>query len=122
MTPRTRSRATLRPTAGNGDLDAFVRDLQEPSARLLTVNDAGTATANGQSDPVVISADGRFAAFITTAGDLGPTDTNGLIDLYLSDLQSGTLQLISVNAAGRMRETANRVRPRSARMVASCCS
>ncbi|HEX5399324.1 MAG TPA: hypothetical protein VFY06_09775, partial [Verrucomicrobiae bacterium] len=44
------------------------------------------------------SSDGRFITFVSSA-PLVPNDTNGLNDVYLCDLDSGTLTLVSVNAA-----------------------
>jgi Tol biopolymer transport system component len=43
------------------------------------------------------SADGRFFAFVT-ATNADPTDNNGTNDVYLCDLSSNTLTLVSVNA------------------------
>ncbi|HXR05241.1 MAG TPA: hypothetical protein VN836_11090 [Verrucomicrobiae bacterium] len=45
------------------------------------------------------SSDGRFVVFVT-ATNLVPGDTNGTNDVYLCDLQTGTLTLISVNFTG----------------------
>ena len=44
------------------------------------------------------SSDGRFVVFVSRA-PLLPNDTNGTNDVYLCDLQSGTLTLVSINAA-----------------------
>ena len=44
------------------------------------------------------SGDGRFFTFVSSAG-LVPNDTNGMNDVYLCDLQSGLLTLVSINAA-----------------------
>lgn len=44
------------------------------------------------------SSDGRFFAFVT-ATNADPTDANGTNDVYLCDLSSNTLTLVSVNAA-----------------------
>ena len=44
------------------------------------------------------SSDGRFFAFVT-ATNADPRDTNGTNDIYLCDLSSNTLTLVSVNAA-----------------------
>jgi Tol biopolymer transport system component len=84
----------------NGGPDGFVRDLQQPRAALVTVNAAGTAAANGFTSLITPTADGRSAVFVTKAADLGPADGNTHDDIYLRDLQTGAVQLISVNAAG----------------------
>ena len=73
---------------------------------LVSINAAGTDTGNddsglaSSSDVQLVSADGRFIAFDSRAGDLGPTDTNGVSDAYVRDLQSGTTTLVSINVDG----------------------
>ena len=47
------------------------------------------------------SADGRYMTFVTEASNLGPNDTNGLPDLYLKDMLTGEVELISGAAAGK---------------------
>jgi Tol biopolymer transport system component len=44
------------------------------------------------------SSDGRFFTFVTTVGAV-PIDTNGINDVYLYDLLTNSLTLVSVNAA-----------------------
>jgi Tol biopolymer transport system component len=57
---------------------------------------------NGNFAPITNSSswstDGRFLSFVSSSG-LVPNDTNGLNDVYLCDLQSGLLTLVSINAA-----------------------
>ena len=54
----------------NGHSDIFVRDLQSGTTTLVSVNQAGTASGNGFSENPLISADGRFVAFVSEASDL----------------------------------------------------
>jgi Bacterial TSP3 repeat/WD40-like Beta Propeller Repeat len=49
--------------------------------------------------PAVWSADERYIAFVTAAAAT-PNDTNAANDVYLCDLQTGTVTLISANYAG----------------------
>ncbi len=67
------------------------------------------ATANGASEPVSLSADGRYVVFSSSASDLvaGALDTNELADVYLWDrlsdssiLASHTLDDATVSAFG----------------------
>ena len=81
----------------NGSQDVFVRDLQSGTNVLVSVNSAGTGSANGFSGNPAISADGRFVAFVSDAGDLTPGQTNRADNIYLRDVQSGTTQLVSVS-------------------------
>lgn len=47
-----------------------------------------------ESTDGAISADGRYLAFTTTA-NLAPADSNGFEDIYLKDLEDGTVTLLS---------------------------
>ena len=65
--------------------------------RLVNAGPNGVAT--GGATGVTISADGRFVAFATSAS-LTATDTNGLTDVYVRDLQTNSIVRASVNSAG----------------------
>jgi Tol biopolymer transport system component len=69
---------------------------------LVSVNAHGTDSGAGWSGdgPVSFVGDGTKVLFVSRAGDLGPTDTNGQDDVYIRDLVSGTTSLVSVNEAG----------------------
>jgi Tol biopolymer transport system component len=84
--------------------DVFVRDLQAKTTTLVSANRLGTNGGNNSSGGVVtsahISANGRFVAFPSFASDLVATDTNGVADLFVRDLQTGTTTLVTVNRSG----------------------
>jgi Tol biopolymer transport system component len=80
--------------------DIFVRDLQSGTTTLVSVNKDGTDSGNNRSSVPVISADGRFVAFLSDASDLVAADNNGAGDVFVRDLQSGTTTLVSVNKDG----------------------
>ena len=63
----------------------------------MNTNGAG---GSGDSYHSGVSADGRFAAFSSDAGDLAPGDNNFQRDVFLRDLVSGTTRLVSVNHTG----------------------
>src|SRR5437867_9901852 len=69
----------------NGNSDVFVRDLKAGTTTLISVNSAGTGSGNGSSDSPVISADGRFVAFVSDATDLTANDANGNSDVFVRD-------------------------------------
>lgn len=61
----------------------------------------GNTGANSGCQAVAISPDGRWALFESTATDLvAGTDTNGVGDVFLADLDSGAVVLVSHSAAG----------------------
>ncbi|HEV7860003.1 MAG TPA: Calx-beta domain-containing protein [Pyrinomonadaceae bacterium] len=84
----------------NGATDIFARHLLTNTTFLLSINQAGTASGNGPSSGMTISADARFVAFGSRASDLVATDTNGVNDVFVRDLQTGTTRLVSINSAG----------------------
>jgi hypothetical protein len=65
-----------------------------PATERVSVSSAGLQ-ANGSSTAPDISADGRFVAFVSTATNLHPDDTEALDDIYVRDLTTGTTTLVS---------------------------
>jgi hypothetical protein len=57
----------LGATDTNGATDVFVRDRQTGTTTLVSVNSGGNDSGNGASSGPVISPDGRFAAFTSSA-------------------------------------------------------
>jgi hypothetical protein len=47
-----------------------------------------------------ISADGRYVAFVSSADNLVESDTNGVVDVFVRDLQARTTERISVDDNG----------------------
>jgi Tol biopolymer transport system component len=88
------------PASGRGDV--FVRDLEVGRTRMVSVNRSGTRGGNGPfaSSAPVISADGQYVAFQSSAGDLVSHDTNGDEDVFVRDIHAERTTLISVNLAG----------------------
>ena len=79
--------------------DIFVHDQQTGLTSRASVGLAGVQ-ADGGSDRPAISADGRWVAFESWASNLVTGDTNGLADVFVRDLQTGTTTRVSVGSAG----------------------
>ncbi|HEY0865899.1 MAG TPA: Ig-like domain repeat protein [Fimbriimonas sp.] len=95
------SDATLLAADTNDWKDIYVKDLSTGQYALASTNSGGVP-GNGrcESSPVV-SADGRFVAFVSQATDLAPGDTNGALeDVFVKDLQSGAVVLASTSSNG----------------------
>lgn len=90
----------LVPGDTNQIADVFVRDLQAGTTTLASVGAVltnGAAVANCSSQSPVISADGRYVAFFSTATNLVPgVPTGG--DVYVRDLIGGTTTWASASA------------------------
>ncbi len=83
----------------NARRDVFVRDRWFGlNLRASIANDG--AQANQFSTEPSVSADGRYCVFRSQATNLVVSDTNGVDDIFLRDLELGTTELISVGAAG----------------------
>ena len=80
----------------------YVKHLATGAVELVSATAAGAA-ANAGADRVVLSADGRVAAFSTPATNLDPADPVADFDVYVKDLDSGRLTLASLSAAGQKR-------------------
>ena len=95
----------LVPNDTNGVSDIFVRDLANGSNILVSVGTNGGSAVQGSflgppalSRGSVMTPDGRYVAFVSAANNLVPNDTNGIPDVFVRDLQSGTTTLVSVGA------------------------
>ena len=97
-------------TDGNGaTTDVFVFDRQSGSAELVSRSAAAPATSGDQvSGGIAMSADGRYVYFTSFAGNLLPslTDTNGELDVFFLDRQTGATTLVS-HTAGNPAQTGN---------------
>jgi Tol biopolymer transport system component len=90
----------LVPNDTNKAPDVFVRDLLNGSNLLVSAGSDGGPALGGGSGNAVISADGRYVAFISGVTNLvtGPINTNG--NVFRRDLQAGTTVLVSVGTDG----------------------
>jgi Tol biopolymer transport system component len=92
--------SNLGPADTNGLQDIYIRDLRTGEVTLVSVRSDGASGGNAFAQGPIFSPDGTKIMFLTTASDLGPTDTNDSGDLYVRDLLTHTTTLVSVNAAG----------------------
>jgi Tol biopolymer transport system component len=91
----------LVPNDTNATMDVFVRDLVTASNLLVSIGTNGSARPGGSSSPV-ISGDGRFVAFVSTATNVAPLPSfasSQLANIYLWDLQTRSNILVTLNAS-----------------------
>lgn len=86
----------------NGHPDIFLFSTKTGALTLLTQASGGGHSANGGSQSVSLSRNGKYAAFESDATDLGPatTDGNNGGDVFLVELATGAVELVSLNAVG----------------------
>jgi Tol biopolymer transport system component len=78
--------------------DVFIRVGQGPT-RLLSLGFGGVQPDAPSSQPV-ISANGRYVAFQSSADDLVAGDDNGASDIFVVDLLTGTVRRADVTSGG----------------------
>src|SRR5439155_2117957 len=91
----------------NGRGGVVVRERQTGATERVSVDSAGNE-GSGPSIRPAISADGRFVAFESDATNLVPGDTNGSMDVFVHDRQTGVTERVSVDSAGNEANSASR--------------
>jgi Tol biopolymer transport system component len=95
----TSSASNLVAGDTNGSTDVFVRDRLSGTTERVSVDSSG-AQANKGSDWGMISLNGRYVAFGSYASNLVPGDTNGKVDAFVRDRQTGTTERLSLDSGG----------------------
>ncbi len=91
--------SNLVPGDVNGVWDVFTRNRTSGSTDLLSLS-SGRRLGNGDSGVPSISRDGALVAFMSTANNFDPQDTNGVLDIYLHDVAAGSTQRVSLSTTG----------------------
>ncbi|MDI9586385.1 MAG: hypothetical protein QM473_19350, partial [Acidobacteriota bacterium] len=94
----------LVPNDGNGFSDVYVRNTLTNETELVSVAQDGGPGNNISYQPA-ISKGGRWVAFASLASNLVPDDTNGVVDVFLRDLQAGRTIRISTGPDGSQATT-----------------
>lgn len=84
----------------NFNQDAFVHDRQTGSTELVSIDDTGLVQGNGVSIPTDISSDGRYVVVLSAADNLVGGDGNGVVDMFVYDRTTETIERVSVDDAG----------------------
>lgn len=89
----------LVPNDTNIDDDIFVYDRQAGTTERVSIATEGTE-GNGSSVAPMISANGRYVTFASSASNLVAGDTNGRRDIFVHDRQTGTTERVSLASGG----------------------
>jgi Bacterial Ig domain/Calx-beta domain len=90
------SSTNLDPADTDASADIYVKNVATGEVTLVSTSTSGVK-GNADSNRPAISTDGRYVAFQSAATNLLPADTDALSDIYLKDLVSGQLDLVSVS-------------------------
>lgn len=82
----------------NGHPDIVLRDSKDGRVRKLSAGRAGAGANNGSYRPM-IAAGGRHVAFLSFASNIVGGDSNGVADIFVRDLGTGTLGRVSVSSS-----------------------
>jgi len=85
---------------GAAEADVYVRDIAEGRTVRASATASGQA-GNALSTRPSLSADGSRVAFLSGASNLDPEDADGLADVYVKDLVTGVVQVVSTSGTGR---------------------
>lgn len=95
--------------AESGSMQIYLYDRDTERTRLLSRAATGapgdsapnnSVPGNGDSRAAAISGDGQWVAFVSGATNLVPGDTNGVADIFLHDLATGSTIRVSLSSAG----------------------
>ena len=81
----------------NGLADVFAHDRQTGLTTLISLGAAGPG--NGESAAPVITPDGRYVVFHSSADNLVSGDDNGAVDVFARDRAAGVTERVSLAAA-----------------------
>jgi uncharacterized repeat protein (TIGR01451 family) len=95
-----RSQATnLDPADTDRNLDVYVKDLVTGDLTLVSAREDGIK-GDGNSVSPYLSGDGSLVAFESASTNLDPADTDPVSDVYVKDLATGNVILVSSSATG----------------------
>jgi Tol biopolymer transport system component len=89
----------LFPKDRNQSRDIFLYDTSTGLTRLVSVTQSNIQ-GNGSSYKPSVSNNGRYAAFSSDASNFAANDTNNASDVFLYDVKTRIITLVSVNAEG----------------------
>ncbi len=90
----------LVPVDENMAADIFIKNLQTGATELASLGFLGNSLSRGSENPS-LSADGRYVLFDSIAPNAVPSDTNGCMDVFLRDRQTGAMECVSQGANGQ---------------------
>ncbi|MEU9170197.1 hypothetical protein AB0D34_20730 [Streptomyces sp. NPDC048420] len=70
-----------------------------PGTERITLSATGKQIEKGTGGPI-LSADGRYVAFVSDDPEVVPGDTNGARDVFVRDLRRGTVERVNVASDG----------------------
>jgi Tol biopolymer transport system component len=102
--------SNLTPGHTDRSWDVFVRDLRTSTTTWVSPSALGTEGDSAVGSLMsVISGNGRYVSFMSTAANLVAGDTNGVEDVFVRDLRAGITTRASVSRSGIQANAASRL-------------
>jgi Tol biopolymer transport system component len=92
----TSNASNLVPGDTNGSEDVFVRDRKTGQTERVSLGPNGQES-HGAMNVAMLSADGRYVAFLSDAADLVPDDTDSGWDIFVRDRRTGAMERVPRN-------------------------
>jgi dipeptidyl aminopeptidase/acylaminoacyl peptidase len=91
--------SNLDATDGEQRVDAYLKELDTGDVTRVSSSSTGEP-ANGLTSAVALSGNGQTVAFVSSATNLDPRDTDDAPDVYVKDLATGRVKLASIAPDG----------------------
>ena len=95
-----------QPRDENGLFDVYVRDVLGQHTWRVSVASSGS-DSDGPSYQPAISIDGRHVAFVSKASNLTSPRSRSYAQVFVRDMESGTIEMVSRTPAGRPGDAAS---------------
>jgi hypothetical protein len=82
------------PTGGTQQI--YIKDLADGTTELVSRDATGTTVANTSAANPVVSSDGRFVVFESSATNLSALPANGVTQIYRKDMSDDTVDMVSL--------------------------
>ncbi len=83
-------------------VQVFLRHLPRGRMRLVSVPLDGQSAGNSQIGASAVSVDGSVVTFSSSADNLVRHDTNGVADVFVRNMRTGTTRVVSVSSLGTL--------------------
>lgn len=100
--------ALVAPDTAHGSFDVYKADIDGQNVQLISINQDGSAAADGKSERARISGDGQSVVFASEATDLLATAQLNDSNIYHVDLSTGDMSLVDTRLGTTRRDADSR--------------
>jgi flagellin-like hook-associated protein FlgL len=90
----------LTPDDTTPNQDIYVKDLQTGGITRVSTDASGVPAVGGNTYLMDFSRDGNLVLFASSSPGFVPGDTNGFLDVFVKNLQTGAVTRVSTTASG----------------------